>query len=148
MATAPVAKEMEQITYKIIGAAMAVHRRLGPGHEEKVYQKALEAQFTQEAVDHEPQKKIFVQDNGVVLGFYKIDFVVSQKVVVEIKALQAFSNEHIAQVVTYLVATGLNVGLLLNFGQRSLKVKRMLPPKNVIEHRANRRWLHVREQSA
>lgn len=129
MRTSPVAKETEDITYRVIGAAMSVHRRLGPGHDEKVYQKALEAQMAEEVIPVEPQKKILVHDNGVLVGFYRIDFVVEQKVVVEIKSLQAFSNEHLGQVVTYLVATGLNVGLLINFGLRSLKFKRILPPK-------------------
>ena len=143
MRACAVSKEIEEITYKVIGAAMAVHRGLGPGYEEKVYQKALEAQLTQDGVEHEPQTKILVHENGVVLGFYRIDFIVAQKVIVEIKSLQAFSNDHLGQVVTYLAATNLSVGLLINFSLRSLNFKRILPPGKLTQHRVNRRWLHV-----
>jgi len=135
----------ETITYKINGAAMAVHRRLGPGYPEDVYQRELELEFPNPkwGLSFEPQKWIEVYDNGVLVGFYILDFLMESIVVVEIKALRVLNNSHEAQVITYLVATGCPVGLLLNFGERSLRVKRILPPSKVTEHRINRQWLFV-----
>lgn len=133
----------EDITYKIIDVAMAVHRRLGPGYKEDVYQRALGAELGEYRLSYEAPRSIEVYDEGSLVGLYYLDFLVEDKVVVEIKALSGLDNSHIAQVITYLTATGLPVGLLINFGQRSLEWRRILPPKKVIEHRVNRQWLFV-----
>lgn len=131
------------LTYKIIGAAMAVHRRLGPGYKEQVYQNALEQEFSEVGLSFEPQKAVEVYDQDVLVGLYYLDFLVEGKVVVEIKALSSLNTTHIVQVVTYLTATGCPIGLLLNFGQRSLVPKRIFPPKKVTEHRINRQCLFI-----
>ena len=133
------------LTYKIIGTAMAVHRKLGPGHGEKIYQKNLEQEFQRLGFTFESQERIKVYDENVFVGFYIPDFLVEGKVVVEIKALLQLDNSHVAQVITYLTATKSPVGLLLNFGERSLVYQRILPPKKVAEHRINRQWLFVPE---
>jgi len=131
-----------KLTYKIIGAAMAVHRKLGPGHGEKIYQKDLEQEFQRRGIAFEPQKRIKVNDESMLVGFYIPDFIVEGKVIVEIKALSQLDNAHIAQVITYLTTTKSPVGLLLNFGERSLVYHRILPPKTVTQH-INRQWLFV-----
>jgi GxxExxY protein len=134
----------DELTYKIIGCAMAVHRGLGPGHREHIYQRDLQWHFAEARLSYEPQKLFEVfesPNNGVLLGYYVPDFVVEEKVIVEIKAIQALDNSHLAQVISYLAVSGCLVGLLINFGQRSLQYKRVFPPKSLQDHLANPRWL-------
>ena len=142
-----IATPYDDLTYKIIGCAMAVHRRLGSSHRENIYQNAnLGEHFAQAGLLFEPQKLYEVLDslgNGVLIGYYIPDFVVDEKVVVEIKALKGWDNSHLAQVIGYLVVSGLSVGLLINFGLRSLQYRRILPPQKTQEHRINRQWLFV-----
>jgi GxxExxY protein len=133
----------EDITYKIIGAAMAVHRRLGPGRPEREYQRDMELELPRHGLNFEPQKVVEVYDQGVLIGLYILDFLVEDLVVVEIKALGWLDKSHLAQIITYLVATGCPVGLLINFGERSLKWRRVFPPPAATEHRINRQWLYV-----
>ena len=94
-----------------------------------------------------PRKTIAVYDsaNGdVLIGYYIPDFIVEEIVIVEIKALSGgLNNSHIAQIIGYMAVTGCPVGLLLNFGARSLQWRRIFPPKNITEHRVNRQWLFV-----
>ena len=136
----------DHLTYRIIGCAMAVHRRRGPGYREDTYQRDLEVHFAENGLAYVAQKNIEVYDseNGdVLVGYYIPDFIVEEKVVVEIKALRGLDNSHIAQVIAYLAVTGCPIGLLLNFGTRSLQKRRIFPPRNVVEHRVNRQWLFV-----
>ncbi len=141
-----IATPYDEITYKIIGCAMKLHRELGPGHRENIYQKGLEACFEEAHFSFEPQKLYEVYDDqqkAHLIGFYIPDFVVEQKVIAEIKALNGLDNSHVAQVIGYLAISGCPVGLLLNFGERSLRYKRILPPTNITEHQVNRQWLFV-----
>ena len=120
------------ITYKIIGAAMEVHNKLGPGHKESVYQKALSAKMLEAGLSFEEEKpfEIFIDDAAV--GLLYLDHLVEGVVVVEEKAFShLLTNEEVAQVITYLAATGLPVGLLLNFGRKRLEFKRIFPPKKL-----------------
>ncbi len=136
----------DDLTYQIIGYAMAVHRRRGPGCREDTYQRDLEVHFTEGELAHVSQKVIEVYDSAqgnVLVGYYIPDFIVADVVVVEIKALAGLDNTHIAQVIGYMAVTGCPVGLLINFGARSLQWRRILPPKNIAEHRINRQWLFV-----
>ena len=133
----------EELTYRIIGAAMAVHRRLGPGYREAVYQRALGQEFADREVGCEPQKMVEVYDNEALVGLYYLDFLVEEKVIVEIKALRGLDNSHLAQVITYLTATDCPIGLLINFGERSLRHRRVFPSPDAVAHRINRQWLFV-----
>ncbi len=136
----------DELTYKIIGCAMAVHRTLGPGLRENTYQRDLGVKFDEGKMEHEPQKLLEVYDSGqgnILIGYYIPDFVVAKLVVVEIKALKNLDNSHLAQIIGYLAVTGCPQGLLINFGARSLEWKRILPPKNIAEHQVNRQWLFV-----
>ncbi|MBM4465943.1 MAG: GxxExxY protein [Chloroflexi bacterium] len=133
----------EDITYRINGAAMAVHRRLGPGHKEEVYQRALEAEFEKVGLSFEAQKNLEVYDEGRLVGYYIPDFIVEDKVIVEIKAFATVHQKYLGQVITYLNHTGLAVGLLINFGERSLRPRRVFPSPQAAEFRVNYQWLFV-----
>ncbi len=87
----------EDLTYRIIGAAMARHRRLGPGHKEDVYQRALEAEFEKVGLSFEPQKNLEVYDEGRLVGYYIPDFIVEDKVIVEIKAFATLHQKDLGQ---------------------------------------------------
>ena len=119
------------LTYKIIGAAMAVHRKLGPGYGEKIYHKNLEQEF---------QQRLGLSAEGVSKP---IAFESPKRVEVYDERLTALDNSHVAQVITYLTATKSPIGLLLNFGERSLVYRRILPPKKVTQHHINYQWLFV-----
>lgn len=102
---------------------MAVHRKLGPAHREHIYQRSLQDQIAQAGIFFEAQKLYEVYDgknSEMLLGNFIPDFVVDEKVVVEIKAIQALDNSHLAQVIGYLTVTNSTIGLLVNFGQKSL----------------------------
>jgi GxxExxY protein len=114
-------------TYQIIGALMEVHRELGCGFLEPIYQEALAIEFDNQLIPFEAEKKISVNYKGIPLDkFYVADFVCFDKIIVELKALSALNTDHEAQIINYLNATGLKVGLLVNFGEKSLKYKRFV----------------------
>jgi len=133
----------EDITYRIIGAAMAVHRRIGPGQKEAVYQRALEAEFEKVELAFEAQKNLEVYDEGRLVGYYIPDFIIEGKVIVEIKAFATLHVKYLGQVITYLNHTGLQIGLLINFGERSLRRRRVFPSPQTAEFRVNHQWLFV-----
>jgi GxxExxY protein len=133
----------EDITYRAIGAAMAVHRRIGPGHKESVYQRALEAELEKIGFAFEAQKNLEVYDEGRLVGYYIPDFIVEAKVIVEIKAFATLHAKYLGQVITYLNHTGLPIGLLVNFGERSLRYRRVFPSPQTAEFRVNYQWLFV-----
>ena len=117
----------KDLTYQIIGAAMEVHRRLGHGFLEKVYENALAHELTLREISFERQQIMTVHYKEVPVGEYRADFVVDGKVIAELKAVKKLLPEHEAQLINYLKATGLRVGLLLNFGASSLeKVRRIV----------------------
>lgn len=123
-------------THAIIGAAMEVHRQLGPGFLEAVYQEALAIELADRVVSFKPQRELPVFYKGRKLHcFYKADFVCFETVIVEIKALKSLTNTELAQVLNYLKATGLDRALLLNFGGPSLEFKRLVfsPSRNAFE---------------
>jgi GxxExxY protein len=125
---------------------MTVHRKLGAGLRENSYQRALEAEFAQQNISFQSQRLLEVRDqenNDMLLGYYIPDFIVDDQVIVEIKALGGINNSHIAQVIGYLAVTGLKLGLLLNFGTRSLQQRRIFPPTNITQHTVNRQWLFI-----
>lgn len=105
----------------VIGAAIEVHRTLGPGSLEEVYEKALTVEMCLRGIPFEPQKTVEVEYKGHGVGEGRLDFLVGGCVVVELKAVQALAPVHTAQVIAYLRATGLTLGLLLNFNVSLLK---------------------------
>ena len=115
----------EQETYKIIGICMEVHRNLGPGLLEIIYKDALEIEFKENNIPFEREKEFAIEYKGKILPhkFYA-DFVVNEDVILEVKAIKEFSNEHIAQILNYLKLSQSEIGLLVNFQTKSLQYKR------------------------
>jgi GxxExxY protein len=114
-------------TYAIIGAAMEVHRQLGPGFLEAVYQHALAIEFSARSIPFEREAELPVYYKGKRLDCsYRADFVCYNEVIVELKALRAITGIEEAQLLNYLRATGLERGLLLNFGCARLELKRLV----------------------
>ena len=117
----------DQRTYRIIGAGLEVHKELGCGFLESVYQKALEREFKTEDIPFKSQPVVQIFYKGRPLNkTYQPDFVCFDEVLVEIKAISNLTGIEEAQVINYLKASGLNIGLLLNFGSKSLEYKRFV----------------------
>ena len=113
-------------TFAVIGAAMEVHKILGPGFLESVYQGALERELTLRRIPFERKVKLPVTYKDLVIGEDEADLVVDKKFIVEIKAVSKFNASHQAQAMHYLTATGLRLALLLNFGTSSLEHRRVI----------------------
>ncbi|MCL2640301.1 MAG: GxxExxY protein [Phycisphaerales bacterium] len=120
--------EINALTERIIVAAIRVRKELGLGFLEKVYENAICVELRESGLEVEQQKPISVQYHGCIVGEYIADLVVAGTVIVELKAARAIDPVHIAQCLNYLKATGLGVGLLLNFGPAKLEFKRLVGP--------------------
>jgi GxxExxY protein len=116
--------ENDKLTETVIGCAMEVHRHLGPGYLESVYEKALMIELRRAGISCQSQMPLNVTYRGEVVGEFVADIVVEGRVIIELKACQTLHQRHEAQVVNYLVATGYEIGLLINFGSDSLQFKR------------------------
>jgi GxxExxY protein len=114
-----------ELTQAIIGAAMEVHRTLGAGYVEKIYEKALAHELLLQGIPFQRQLEVPVFYKGVNVGDHRLDLLVDGKVVVELKSVTHIVENHVAYTRSYLAATGLRVGLLLNFGTTSLEKKRI-----------------------
>ena len=114
-------------SYSIVGACMEVHRNLGCGFLEAVYQEALEIELKAKLIPYEREKVLKIYYKGVLLDKdYRADFICYDNILLELKALDSLRSEHTSQVLNYLKATGYKLGLLINFGKESLEYKRML----------------------
>jgi GxxExxY protein len=121
-----------KLTYRIIGAAMALHNELGYGYKEEVYEKALEARLNSEEIPVERQYEVHVEYEGIHVAIFYLDLFAANQVVIEVKAFShQLTNDELAQVINYLKATGAAVGLLLNFGRRKLEYRRVFPGKDM-----------------
>ncbi len=117
---------LKELSFAIIGAAMEVHRILGPGFLEAVYQAALEHELALRDIPFEAQKRLAVTYKGRLVGDYVADLVVDGQIILELKAISALTKAHEAQAHNYLAATGLRLAILLNFGGRSLEQERVV----------------------
>lgn len=125
----------QDITYKIIGAAMRVHNRLPRGLKEKHYQRALTAEMQKDGLISIEEYHLEIFDDKTWIGRLYLDHWVNNSVVVEDKAVaRSLGEKELAQVITYLAATQAKVGLLLNFGRKRLTYNRILPPTTVQEN--------------
>lgn len=119
---------MKEVTERIIACALEVHSTLGPGLLESVYEEALAHEFTLRGVNYEKQKEINLKFKGKEIGKHRIDFLVENGVVLELKAVESMHKIFEAQILTYLRATNKRVGLLINFNVERLKygIKRLI----------------------
>ena len=114
-------------SFAIIGSCMKVHRELGPGFLEPVYQEATEIQFNEDKIPHNREEELIINYLGSPLKKqYSADFTCYDKIIVELKALSAISSDHEAQLLNYLKATSYKLGILVNFGAPKLEYKRMV----------------------
>jgi GxxExxY protein len=120
--------EMDQLTHSVIAAAIEVHRQLGPGLDESLYEAAMVIEFRLRKIEFARQIIVNVDYKGESIGERRLDFVVEKKLLVELKAVEELAPVHRAQVLTYLKITGLKLGLLINFNVEVLKdgVKRVI----------------------
>jgi GxxExxY protein len=114
-------REVDELAHAVIGAAIEVHRHLGPGYLEGVYEEALAWEFQSRRIPFERQRPIGVRYKGHLVGEGRLDFLVGALLIVELKAVDALSSIHDAQVISYLKSTGLHLGLLINFHVSVLK---------------------------
>ena len=135
-----------ELTARIIGSAMEVHKHLGNGFQEVVYQRALAIEMSMQGLFYDREKEMPLQYKGYEIGSRRVDFFVENKIMVEIKAVVQLDDVHLAQAINYLEAYGMSIGLLINFGSKSLQFKRVMKPlksyhspsKNHTNHSSNR----------
>jgi GxxExxY protein len=116
----------EALSGQIIEAAISVHKGLGPGFLESIYESAMKVALRHRGIVYEAQKEVTVVFENEEVGVHRLDLLVGSEIVVELKAIKALEDIHFAQVGSYLKATGLHVGLLLNFNSPTLVVKRIV----------------------
>lgn len=115
----------KDITEKIIGAAMKIHRYLGNGFQEVIYQRCLAIEFERAGLRFEREKEQTIYYEGIAVGTRRVDFLVEEKILLELKAIIELENVHLAQAINYVEAFDLEVGLLVNFGATSLQFRRL-----------------------
>jgi len=115
----------EDLTHKIIGCAMKVHSTLGNGFQEVIYQRALAIEFEKQGLGYQREMEMSIYYEGVNIGTRRVDFFVEENIMVEIKARIQLEDVHLAQAMNYCQAYNLPIGLLINFGSKSLQFKRV-----------------------
>lgn len=114
------------ITARIIGCAQQVHKILGNGFQEVIYQRALEMEFEKEGLSFSREKEMDIIYEEKLIGTRRVDFLVDDDVMVELKALTKLEDVNIAQLINYIEAYKVKIGLLINFGAKSLEIKRYI----------------------
>ncbi|MEO6977589.1 MAG: GxxExxY protein [Mucilaginibacter sp.] len=121
----------EELTHKIIGCAMKVHSTLWTGFQEVIYQKALAIEIGKQDLTFTREMEMTIFYDGIAIGMRKVDFFVGEKIMVELKAVSNLNDVHLAQAINYLEAYNLPIGLLINFGSKSLEFKRIINTKHL-----------------
>jgi GxxExxY protein len=119
-------EQVNELSNKLIGCAIRVHRTLGPGFIEKIYGRALSYEFDKNKIKFIPEKSIKVKYENILLGQHRLDFLVEDEIILETKAVYEINNFHMAQMVSYLKATNKKLGLILNFSRSTLQIKRVV----------------------
>jgi GxxExxY protein len=115
----------EELTHKIIGCAMKVHRVLGNGFQEVIYQRALGIEMQKQGLSYKREMEMSIYYDGIEIGTRRVDFFVEDCIMLELKALMKLEEVHLAQAMNYCQAYKLPLGLLINFGGKSLEYKRV-----------------------
>lgn len=129
----------EEITHKIIGSAMKVHSTLGNGFQEVIYQRSLAIEMQKQGLDFQREMEMTIFYDGIDIGTRRVDFFVEENIMVELKALTKLEEVHLAQAMNYCQAYNLPIGLLINFGAKSLEFKRVYN----LAHPENKDYLKV-----
>ena len=117
--------QYEELTHRIIGCAMKVHSTLGSGFQEVIYQRALDIEMSKQHLDFAREMEMTIFYEGIDIGTRRVDFFVADKIMVELKAVSVLNDAHLAQAINYLEAYKMHIGLLINFGAKSLEFKRV-----------------------
>ena len=120
---------LSELTGKIIGCAMEVHRILGNGFQERIYQRAMAIEMALQGLAFSQEHVMDIYYKGHLIGTRRVDFFVEEQVMVELKAVKNLEDVHLAQAINYLEAYGVKIGLLINFGDFSLRFHRVMKPK-------------------
>ena len=115
----------KELTYKIVGCAMEVHKHLGNGFQELIYQRALAIEMTSQGIEYSREHQMQILYKNHEIGTRRVDFFVENTIMVEIKAIIELGDVHLAQAMNYVEAYNLEIGLLINFGAKSLEHKRV-----------------------
>jgi len=134
----------EEITHKIIGCAMKVHSTLGNGFQEVIYQRALAIEFFKKDLRYKREMEMQIFYDGRILGTRRVDFFVEDGIMVEIKAVIKLEDVHLAQAMNYCQAYNLPIGLLINFGAKSLEFKRVYN----VNHPENLEYINKKKDSS
>jgi GxxExxY protein len=118
--------KLDDLSHRIIGVAIDIHKKLGPGFQEKIYEEAFLKEFEKAGIGFEKQKVVRVDYNGVNLGNQRIDLLVDGEIIVEIKACNKIIPLFRDQVISYLKTADKRLGLILNFGRQKLEIKRVV----------------------
>lgn len=116
----------KELVYQVVGCAMKVHQELGYGFLEKVYENSLMHLLNKENIQAKQQYPVPVHFDSVIVGEYYADIMIENKILIELKTVERITNAHFSQVLNYLKATGIRLGLLLNFGPRKLEYERII----------------------
>ncbi len=120
------AEQINELSNKIIGYAIQIHKTLGPGFVERIYAKALAHEFKKNRINFTQEKSIKIKYDSTLLGEHRLDFLIEDEVILEIKAVFEINNFHMAQILSYLKATNKKLGLILNFSRSKLEIKRVV----------------------
>ena len=131
----------ETLTHKIIGCAMKVHTALGSGFQEVIYQRALAMEMTKQKLRYQREQEMPIVFDGRAIGTRRVDFFVEDTIMVELKALAKLEDVHLAQSMNYCQAYNLPMGLLINFGGRSLEFRRVYN----VNHPENREYVNAKK---
>lgn len=118
--------KLNEITKRIIGIAIKVHKTLGSGFIEKIYEKAINYELSRNGLGYQNQKIIKVQYENLLLGNQRIDFLIENEIIVEIKSVSEINQIHSAQMLSYLKSIHKKIGLILNFAKPTLEIKRVI----------------------
>jgi GxxExxY protein len=116
----------EELSNIVIGAAIKVHKELGPGFLESIYEEALKILLTENNISFEKQKEIKITFHGSEIGVHRLDLLIENQIILELKAVKELLDIHMAQLRSYLQATGLKTGLLINFARPKIQIKRIV----------------------